>query len=159
LGGRAAQPIALIKAKGKTHMSKAQMKEREEHEIKVDMTDVKPPAYLTAKQKRTFTEISGKLMKIGIMTELDEDTLARYLVAHDQYIQALRMYKSAVRANEGIDVLDKISRMQDRYAKQCRSMASDLGLTITSRAKLVVPKTEPPKENKFLAKFGGGSAG
>ena len=51
VGGRAAQPIALIKAKGKTHMSKAQMKEREEHEIKVDMTDVKPPAYLTAKQK------------------------------------------------------------------------------------------------------------
>ena len=43
--------------------------------------------------------------------------------------------------------------LQDKSFKQCRACANDLGLTITSRCKLILPKTpENPKENKF-AKF------
>lgn len=39
---------------------------------------------------------------------------------------------------------------QDRAFKQCRQCAVDLGMTISSRCKLVVPKTaEKAKENKF----------
>lgn len=46
--------------------------------------------------------------------------------------------------------LDQYSKIHDRYFKQCRASASDLGLTISSRCKLVVPKTEEePKPNKF----------
>jgi P27 family predicted phage terminase small subunit len=43
------------------------------------------------------------------------------------------------------------SKIQERYFKQCRSSANDLGLSISSRCKLVVPETkeEKPKENKF----------
>ncbi|MEG1301804.1 MAG: hypothetical protein RSC93_13980, partial [Erysipelotrichaceae bacterium] len=45
--------------------------------------------------------------------------------------------------------LDKIANLQDKFFKQCRSIASDLGLSITSRCKIVVPKTET-KENPLL---------
>ena len=43
------------------------------------------------------------------------------------------------------------SKIQERYFKQCRSSANDLGLSISSRCKLVVPEInqETPKENKF----------
>jgi P27 family predicted phage terminase small subunit len=36
----------------------------------------------------------------------------------------------------------KVLNNQDKLFKQCRSSAMDLGLTISSRCKLVVPKAE-----------------
>ena len=42
------------------------------------------------------------------------------------------------------------AKLQDRYFKQASALARDLGLTISSRCKLVVPaKDEEPKVNKF----------
>ncbi len=50
------------------------------------------------------------------------------------------------------------SRIQDRYFKQARACANDMGLTITSRCRLVVPETLKPKEddNLFLQLIEGG---
>ena len=45
---------------------------------------------------------------------------------------------------------DSVTWIQDKYYKQCRSAANDLGLSISSRCKLVVPKADSkPPENKF----------
>jgi len=45
---------------------------------------------------------------------------------------------------------------QDKLFKQCRSTAIDLGLTITSRCKLVMPKKEEkPPETDAEKRFGG----
>ena len=45
--------------------------------------------------------------------------------------------------------------MQDKAFKQVRAAASDLGLTISSRCRLVVPQApEVPKTNKF-SRFSG----
>ena len=50
--------------------------------------------------------------------------------------------------------MEKLATMQDKAFKQCRASGNDLGLSITSRCKLVMPeKTEDPKPNKF-SKFG-----
>ena len=47
-----------------------------------------------------------------------------------------------------------LAKLQDRYFKQAQTAATALGLTISSRCKLAVPKSaEAPKVNKF-AKFG-----
>ena len=47
-------------------------------------------------------------------------------------------------------LLEKYENLRDKALKQCRACASDLGLTISSRCKLVAPKVEEPvKENKF----------
>ena len=42
---------------------------------------------------------------------------------------------------------------QDKVFKQCRAAASDLGLTITSRCRIVVPKQEDKPKNPFVSKF------
>ena len=47
--GRNKEPVKLIIAKGKKHLTKAEIKEREDNEIKVDATNVTPPNYLSKK--------------------------------------------------------------------------------------------------------------
>ena len=152
--GNPKQPIALIQAKGKKHLTKAEIKEREATELKVDLLNVKPPEYLPENLANEFNEIAHKLLHIGIMTELDEDCLARYLLAKQAYLQYTTLLNKAIKNNKVLE-MEKLVSMQDKAFKQCRTSANDLGLTIASRCKIVIPKVEEPKENKFIKKFGG----
>lgn len=152
--GNPKQPIALVVAKGKTHLSKAEIKEREEAELKVDLTNVTPPSYLPSELVEEFNEIAGKLLHIGIITELDEDCLARYLLSKQTYLEYTSLLNKAIKDKKILD-MEKVATLQDKAFKQCRASANDLGLTIISRCKIVIPKVEEPKENKFIKKFGG----
>lgn len=151
------QPIELLKAKGSKHLTKAEIEYRENAEIKPITDDITPPTYLTKKQKDEFNRIATQLKKLKIMGETDVDTLARYITANDFYINAVKqMRTTAVKADPFL--FEKWSKIQDKYFKQCRASANDLGLSISSRCKLVVPeaKDTTPKENKFK-KFEKGS--
>lgn len=151
---RPRQPIELVEAKGKKHLTKAEIELRKKSELKVDLKDVSIPDYLPKKLKEEFEEIASKLITIGVMTELDEDCLARYLLSKQSYLQYTNMLAKATRNNK-INEMEKLMSMQDKAFKQCRASANDLGLTIASRCKLVMPVIEEkPKENKF-SKFGG----
>ena len=82
--------------------------------------------------------------------ETDADALGRYIVAKDFYVNAVKQMRKTTVKNDP-ELFEKWARIQERYFKQCRSSANDLGLSISSRCKLVVPeiKKETPKENKF----------
>lgn len=158
--GNQKEPIELILAKGNKHLSKAEIENRKNSEIKVKFTDVKPPDYLTEKQQKDFFKISKILLDIGIMSELDEDCLAHYLISNENYIQytkKLRELNKELLKAKRKDKIEKIESniddnliRQDRALKQCRACANDLGLSITSRCKLVMPPSkDSPKENKF----------
>ena len=147
------QPIELVLAKGKKHLTKAEIELRKKTELKVDFKNISIPEYLPAKLKNEFNEIAAKLLQIGIMTELDEDCLARYLLSKQSYLQYTSMLNKATKNNK-ISEMEKLMTMQDKAFKQCRACANDLGLTIAARCKLVMPEVkEQPKENKF-SKFG-----
>ncbi|MBE6145051.1 MAG: phage terminase small subunit P27 family [Firmicutes bacterium] len=150
---RPRQPIELVVAKGKKHLTKAEIEERKKTELKVDLKNISIPKYLPTGLKDEFTEIASKLLEIGVMTELDEDCLARYLLSKQSYLQYTSMLNQATKKNK-ISEMEKLMTMQDKAFKQCRASANDLGLTIASRCKLVMPEVkEQPKENKF-SKFG-----
>jgi P27 family predicted phage terminase small subunit len=57
--------------------------------------------------------------------------------------------------SDGVSDMVKFANMRDKAFKQVMKCASELGLTITSRCKLVVPKQEEKPANKF-ARFGAG---
>lgn len=163
MSGRPKQPISLIIAKGKKHLTKEEIAQRQESEIKVKHTDVKVPEYLSEREKEEFWKIAKILLDIGIMTELDEECLAHYLIANSNYIQYTKKIRelnnkilNAKRADakkKAESEIDTYLIYQDRALKQCRACANDLGLSISSRCKLVMPPSkETPKENKF-AKF------
>jgi len=146
---RPREPLALIEAKGKKHLTLAEKAEREAREIQVPFKEIKPPKYLNAKQKKTFKDIAGKLLAIKIYTELDADALARYIIAQDLYISYTQAINELIEKGNLV-LLKEIQNMQDKAFRQAQSSARDLGLTISSRCRLEVPvKEEAPKQNKF----------
>jgi P27 family predicted phage terminase small subunit len=143
MAGRPKEPIDLLLSKGKSHLTKKEIADRKEEEIKVPFKDVEPPVYLTEEQKEKFTDIADKLLAIGIMTELDVDCLAMYVLSHSLYLSYTDVMMNCIK-NDNIDGLKDIQIMQDKAFRQAQTSARDLGLTITSRCKLVVP---PPQED------------
>lgn len=143
-------PVEILQARGKKHLTKKEIAERKAREISPITDDITAPDYLTKKQKEEFYKISAQLEKLKIMGETDVDTLGRYITANDMYVNAVKqLRKAAVKSDP--ELYEHWSRLQERYFKQCRLTANDLGLTISSRCKLVVPgaKEEEPKQNKF----------
>ena len=144
------QPIELLQVRGAKHLTKAEILERQAREIKPITDNIIAPAYLTKKQKEEFYKISSQLEKLKIMGETDVDALARYITANDFYVNAVKQLRKSEVKNDPM-LFDAWSKIQERYFKQCRASANDLGLSISSRCKLVVPEAnkETPSENKF----------
>lgn len=168
MAGRPRKPVAI----NKKHFTKAEKEQRENEELDVPFTDVKPPDYLTAKQKRDFNEYAEKLVALGIFTELDVDVLAQFCIAKELYIgyskqvkkvldkenivhkwsvveelaaeaetqeDLIKLLEKVIRRQRGEDISVMMS-LQDKAHKQCLACAKELGLTITSRLKLVIPQ-------------------
>lgn len=164
---RPREPIELIIAKGKKNLTKAEIEQRRNEEVTPCTDDLTPPSYLTAAEKRRFEKLAGQLVKIKIMGETDVETLARYVSAQTLYEKAtkdLRKLDKEKPERGAYDTRDdyivmydiwtkaceSAVKLQDRYFKQATASARELGLTISSRCKLVAPvKDEAPPENKF----------
>ncbi len=143
------QPIELVIANGRKHLTKEEIAARKASEVKPITAGIAAPSYLTKKQRSEFDVIAKQLTDLNIMGETDVDTLARYISSRDIYIALTKKLRSRVVLDDPL-LFEQYSKQHDRYFKQCRSCANDLGLSISSRCKLVVPQPqEAPKENKF----------
>nr|WP_205610234.1 phage terminase small subunit P27 family [Clostridium sporogenes] len=143
----------MLLVKGKKHLTKAEIEDRKSKEVKAPSDKVKAPSYLPADLKKEFNKIAKELKEIGIITNLDIDALARFIIAKEMYLE---LTKQILEKPELMIVDKDIVTTQDKLFKQCRSSASDLGLTISSRCKLVVPKKEDKKELTEEEKLFGG---
>ena len=170
--GRPRQPVELIIANGKKNLTKAEIEARRASEVAPCADDLTPPSYLTKAEKDHFTKLAKQLDKIKILGETDVEALARYVSAQTLYEKATKEVRKLDRerpkksdyVNEereernsyylALDIWVKATetaaKLQDRYFKQAQTAAASLGLTISSRCKLVAPvKNEAPPENKF----------
>lgn len=148
--GRAKQSIKVIEAKGRKHLSKAEIEERLKQEIDAPNDKIEPPAYLTDELKKEFNRLAEELKRIEIMTNLDCESLARFVVSEYNYQKITKkLLKTGVDNEKYYDYL----LMQEKTFKQSRQAASDLGLTISSRCKLVVPQKKEEKPKNKFAKF------
>ena len=154
------KPMLLNLANGGKHWTKDEIAERLDSEVQPVPDGIEAPKFLTSKQRKEFDRIADQLVKLKIMGETDCDTLARYVVAQDLYTQAVKDLRVVQKQKPkdldpaGLfawaDALDKLDKRTERYFKQANTAANALGLTISSRCKLVVPvKDEEPKVNKF----------
>lgn len=154
------QPTDVVLANGKKHLSRAEIAERRAGEVRVPAAKTaKPPKWLPEALKKDFRALGKKLIAAGLYTELDADTLGRYLVAQQEYLLATKQVFQAYAERDPEEVEDW-SRIQDRHFKQARNCANDMGLTITSRCRLAVPETGQSNEadNPILALIQGGLA-
>lgn len=157
------QPTDVVKANGQKHLSKAEEAERRSKEVRVaPAKTAKPPKWLPEQLKKDFRAIGKQLIQAGIYTDLDADTLGRYLIAHQQWLAATKQTQKYLNALD-VENAEAWSRMQERYFKQARSCANDMGLTVTSRCRLVVPGAgsggqAAEEVNPFLQLIQGGKA-
>ena len=162
--GRNKEPVSLILAKGKSHhITQKIEEERRRSELPVIADNINPPDFLSDDEKAKFRQIADILNELGIMSDLDCDVLGRYIKSQSDWEKysefvgnAQKSLKQAFDENdiENIgfytNILSKYEGLRAKAFSQCQTCASSLGLTITSRCKIVMPqKAEIPKENKF----------
>lgn len=147
--GRQKQPTDLLLVKGKKHLTKAEIEKRKTEEVQAPSDKIRAPSYLPNDLKREFRKLAKELVEINIMSNLDVDALARFVMSRKLYNDLMTKL-----LNKPDLMLDKdFASAQDKLFKQCRASATDLGLTITSRCKLVVPKKEDDKPKSKWDKF------
>lgn len=157
------QPTDVVIANGRKHLSKAEEAERRSREVSVaPAKTAKPPKWLPEQLKKDFRAIGKQLIKAGIYSDLDADTLGRYLVAHQQWLAATKQTQKYLNALDAENA-EVWGRMQERYFKQARNCANDMGLTVTARCRLVVPNAgaggqASEEVNPFLQLIQGGKA-
>ncbi len=137
----------MLRAKGSRHYSKDELSAREAMEVRPSKTgQIKPPPYLPESLREKFDEVAKAMTDLGVMTNLDSDGLARYLIAESHYLRMSVRLTAAMNAGN-VDAAYKLASMQDRFFRQCRAAAGDLGLTISSRCGLLVPSV-PSREGQ-----------
>ncbi|MBR1482255.1 MAG: phage terminase small subunit P27 family [Ruminococcus sp.] len=143
------QPIQLIQAKGRKHLTKDEIEHRHNTEIQPQTEGIKPPSYLSKEQKKRFRTVAKDLQALEIMGKTDCDALARYVVVESIFEEASKeLQKPEVIADPQL-YFSAVMALEKAF-KMCRAAANDLGLSISSRCKLVVPKAPEKKtENKF----------
>lgn len=133
------QPTDVLLLNGKKHLSRAEEDERRSREVKAPPAQkATPPKWLPEAMRKEYRKIGKQLIALGLYSDMDADTLGRYLVAHHQYLAATGRTNAALR-DGSVTNADAWGRIQDRYFKQARNCANDLGLTVTARCRLVMP--------------------
>ena len=146
----ARQPTALVELKGKKHFTKAELEERKNAEVDADTDNIVPPDYLTEKQAGEFLALADELKRCEIMTNLDCDALARFVVARSDYADYVKLMRSIPKTVDNLQELKEADKLKRGAFLDCNTAAKELGMTISSRCKLVVPKKEESKPiNKF----------
>ncbi len=145
--GKKRLPVDLIIARGKKHLTKKEIEERRAREVSVPKTEIKAPKYLTNEQKRAFNTYAKKLSALGdVFTSLDVDVLAQYVIAFELYVGYSGQIKLLMsKPSTDWNAVKGMTTLQDKTFKQCLACARELGLTITSRAKIEVP---PPPDGE-----------
>ena len=162
---RPREPIDLIAAKGRKHLTKSEYDDRKKSEVIAPSDNVKAPSFLSKNEVKKFDEIAIQLVELKIMSNLDCDVLARYIRAETEYIKVSKQLNkikfvpdkksrqtAELQLADQYAQYDYLSKIQIRAMKACNACAKELGLTISSRCRLVIPKEEEPKKpaNKFM---------
>lgn len=92
MAGRPRKPLAI----NKKHFTKEEIEERKEQELNVPFKDVQPPKYLNAKQKGEFTEYATLLLELNILTQLDVDILAQFVIARTLYLKYTKQIEKVI---------------------------------------------------------------
>lgn len=156
------QPTDVVVANGRKHLSVTEEAERRACEVQVPKPKtIKAPKWLLEQLKKDFRALGKQLLACGLYTDLDADTLGRYLVAQHQYLLATGEAENALSMKDQKNA-DAWGKIQERYFKQARNCANDMGLTVTSRCRLVVPnmgtgQQNSEDDNPFLQLIQGGA--
>lgn len=139
------QSIHVLEAKGNKHFSKEEIEKRKAAEPDLIDDGIKVPEYLPVRLKNRFDWYVKELKRLKIIGNTDSESLARYLVSEDRY-QVISKEILKLDPVKNYEKMDQLSKLQTKFYKQARESGNDLGLSISSRGKLVIPSGEKEKD-------------
>lgn len=145
------QKLSVLEGRGRKHLSKAEKAERAVQEVHLPKPEkMKVPSWLPENLKASFRKLSKEILEADMgAADLDRDVLGRYIVAQAQFEQAAKLVLDGLATGEE-EKVQFWSKLQEGYFKQARACANDMGMTITSRCRLVLPESAKPKETNPL---------
>ncbi|MED0676976.1 phage terminase small subunit P27 family [Aneurinibacillus thermoaerophilus] len=162
--GRKAKPIHLHLLEGnKNRLTKKEIEKRVEAEKKIQpkKDNVKPPAWLDAIAKKEFKRIAKELAELDLVTNVDVNALAAYCDAYSDYVKCTKiiqeegfMVEYTNKAAETNKVPHPLLTKKKQLHEQMKALATEFGLTPSSRAKIAIPKQEEKKPTEFESEFG-----
>lgn len=133
------QPTELLVLNGNKHLSRSEEDERRDAEVHVPPAEtVMPPDYLPKKLHDEFIRTGELLCASGLYTDLDQDVLAQFYLCRDRWIRADKQAAKAINAKDE-KLAKEWTAIQGQYFRQCRQCAEVMGLSVSSRCRLVVP--------------------
>ena len=99
----------------------------------------KCPTWLNADAKKIWKRTAEQLKDMGVLFESDQDLLAAYAIAVDNYIKATRLVDTEGLLVEGRrdgQVTNPAVRVQRDAAQLMRQLAAEFGLTPSSRTRI-----------------------
>ena len=141
------QKLSVLEGSGRKHLSKSEKAQRAAQEVNLPKPKtMRLPKWLPEAYRKEFRALAKELLAADIgAAQLDRDTLGRYVVAQANYTQTLAIVHAALADHDG-DALKEATKILDTYFKQARACANDMGMTITSRCRLVLPEGAKKKE-------------
>lgn len=150
MAGRKKESIEVLQAKGKKHLTKAEIKARSENKVEVGSDNLNPTDNLPEELHDRFYFYTEELEKAGIISNLDIGALERYCILEKEFYEISEELSKTKKTNfrykeQKKDLLDTNKAMI--------SLENSLGLNMPSRNKLVVPKAKEEKPKNKFAKY------
>lgn len=132
-------------------------------EPKPPSDDITPPDWVTGVARSKWDEVVPKLTGMGVMTNADVDTIARYCTMHEQYVKYLEQVR------RGLDVLvirddkGKVKYMQStpaatmlmKLASSMLRIEQEFGLTPSARSGIGATQEKPRDDLEDLIRSHG----
>ena len=93
------------------------------------------PGWLAGSLRARWDELAPIFWRMGTLSELEVNTLARYILAENNYLQVSNFLQNALAAGDAEDA-NKWLSAQDRLIKQILTLGEALGLTAEKRKSL-----------------------
>lgn len=135
----------------KGHVTKAEKEHRKEQEflLKGDCKKLTAPTWLSKDAKKEFARVAKHLIALELISESDLAVIAIYADAYAKFQQATAEINVSGIVTEKQDGEERVSPYviaQQKYVETIMKCSTKLGLFVSDRLKLIVPKTEKVKD-------------
>lgn len=128
-----------------------------ENEPMPDVPDKVPnaPRHLSKEAKKEWANMSKKLHRLGLLTNIDTTALALYCQAYGRWVEAelnIQLLGATITTINGNIIQSPHVGMANMAMRDCHKFLSDFGMTPSSRAK--VTSAKKAEKSKFSGLIG-----
>lgn len=108
------------------------------------------PEYLTDNAKEEWDTLAAPLHRLGLLTEVDIPIFEMYCQARGNFISAVEELKVStltIKTDKGNEIQNPVVGVLNRSIEISHKLATEFGMTPSSRSKVTSAKTE--KKSKF----------